>query len=244
MDPASPRVLVAGHDARAGRSAAVELTLAFLLLRSTRSDWSGLVRVYVPQGPTVAFSSRDLRRPGILAAADLARSAGFEPVIRSAGGQMVAYDSGAVVIDHVTRSSDLRQAGASTFADNAASHRDVLRSLGRPRCARRSGRRRVLPRRVQHQRRRSGQGRRIGATHHRHGLTVQHRRPGRDVRRRARCHHRRLGGPGVRLRTDSIAGLADFEPSLNSEDVAAAFAADYRDRLRMSEGQRPRRSSI
>lgn len=43
---------------------------------------------------------------------------------------MVAYDSGAVVIDHLDSTTDIRHAGSATFAANAESHVRVLRGLG------------------------------------------------------------------------------------------------------------------
>lgn len=86
--------------------------------------------MYVAQGPTVAFSARDLRSPGIVAATALARAAGFATVVRSPGGQMVAYDDGAVVIDHVDRTAGLEAAGGTVFRTNAEAHVAVLTGLG------------------------------------------------------------------------------------------------------------------
>jgi octanoyl-[GcvH]:protein N-octanoyltransferase len=90
------------------------------------------VHVHVAHGPTVAFTRRDTRSPGIARATAVARAAGFEAVVRSPGGRMVAYDGGAVVVDHLTRSSApaLAPAGRDTFALNARHHAQVLRSLG------------------------------------------------------------------------------------------------------------------
>ncbi|NUT53012.1 MAG: hypothetical protein HOV94_37845, partial [Saccharothrix sp.] len=104
------RLLVSGTTG----SAVSELVTPALLLRSPSAAWSELVHVYVPRGPVVAFSGRDLRSPGIAAATEVARAAGFEPVVRSPGGRMVAYDSGAVVIDHLDRTTGIRHAGSST----------------------------------------------------------------------------------------------------------------------------------
>ncbi|WP_456695130.1 lipoyl protein ligase domain-containing protein [Aeromicrobium sp. P5_D10] len=239
MQQKSPRLLIAGHGAPEARSAAVELAIPALLLRNPPGLWSELVHIYVPQGPTVAFSSRDLRRPGILAATDLARSAGFEPVVRSPGGQMVAYDSGAVVIDHLTWSSGLRQAGGSTFADNAGSHANVLRSLGDidaqvgpvdgEYCPGEfsinvAGRTKVV-----------GSAQRITGTGSLFSTVVQVAVSA-EVRAVIAAVSDALG---YELRTESIAGLRDYEPSLTADQVAAAFATDYRHRLGMDDGRLP-----
>lgn len=233
------RVLLAGHQTPDARSAAVELAIPALLLRKRPETWSELVHIYVPQGPTVAFSSRDLRSPGIIAATELARSAGFATAVRSPGGQMVAYDSGAVVIDHVTWSSGLRQAGESTFADNAASHANVLRSLGDidarvgpvdgEYCPGEfsiniAGRAKVV-----------GSAQRVTGTGSLFSTVVQVAVSD-DVRAVIAAVSDALG---YELRAESIAGLRDYEPTLTADEVAAAFATDYRDRLRMSDGQLP-----
>lgn len=239
MEQVPRRVLVSGHQTPDARSAAVELATPALLLRNRPDTWSELVHIYVPQAPIVAFTSRDLRRPGILAAAELARSAGFEPVVRSPGGQMVAYDSGAVVIDHVTWSSGLLPAVGSTFADNAVSHANVLRALGSidarvgpvdgEYCPGEfsinvAGRTKVV-----------GSAQRITGTGSLFSTVVQVAVSD-DVRAVIIAVSDALG---YELRTESIAGLRDYEPAITAGEVAAAFATDYRGRLRMSDGRLP-----
>ena len=54
-----PRLLVSG-SAPASGSAVTELAIPALLLRAPEARWSQLVHIYVPHGPTVAFSGRDL----------------------------------------------------------------------------------------------------------------------------------------------------------------------------------------
>jgi lipoate-protein ligase A len=92
-----------------------------------------MVQVYVPRGPTVAFSQRDLRANGVQKAIAVAEAAGFAPVVRSPGGRMVAYDDGAVVVDHLKRMS---RRDASRMPDMLAAsadvHVSVLRGLGVP----------------------------------------------------------------------------------------------------------------
>ncbi|WP_439657382.1 lipoyl protein ligase domain-containing protein [Lentzea sp. HUAS TT2] len=229
------RLLVSGS---AG-SAITELVIPALLLRTPNAPWSQLVHIYVPQGPTVAFSGRDLRSPGITEATELARAAGFEPVVRSPGGRMVAYDSGAVVIDHLDSTTDIRHAGASTFAANAESHVRVLRGLGAidARIGEVEGE--YCPGEfsinVGGDTKVVGSAQRVTSTGSLFSTVVQ-------VAVSDRVHavitdvSKALG---YDLRQSSIAGLADYEPALTATEVAAAFVADYRDRLDMIDSELP-----
>ena len=61
-----------------------------------------VVRVYQP-GPTVAFSRKEETMPGFPDAVSEALAFGFEPVIRPAGGRMVALDQQWLVLDIVTK---------------------------------------------------------------------------------------------------------------------------------------------
>ena len=229
------RLLVTGSTG----SAVTELVIPALLLRAADAEWSELVHVYVPHDPTVAFSGRDLRSPGIAAATEVARAAGFEPVVRSPGGRMVAYDSGAVVIDHLDRTTGIRHAGSATFAANAESHVRVLRGLGDvdarvgevdgEYCPGEysinvGGTAKVV-----------GSAQRVTATGSLFSTVVQV-----AVSDRVRAVITDVSEAlGYDLRTSSIAGMADYEPGLTAEEVAAAFAADYRGRLGLTDGEMP-----
>jgi octanoyl-[GcvH]:protein N-octanoyltransferase len=230
-----PRLLVSGS---AG-SAVTELVIPALLLRTPKATWSQLVHVYVPSGPTVAFSGRDLRSPGIATATRAAREAGFEPVVRSPGGRMVAYDSGAVVIDHLDRTTGIRHAGSATFAANAESHVEVLRGLGDidarvgevdgeycpgEYSVNVGGVAKVV-----------GSAQRVTATGSLFSTVVQV-----GVSDRVRAVLIKVSEAlGYDLRQSSIAGLADYAPALTADEVATAFAADYRSRLGMTDAQLP-----
>jgi octanoyl-[GcvH]:protein N-octanoyltransferase len=231
------RLLVRDRPGR--RSAISDLLIPSLLLRAEHAGWSELVHVYTARGPTVAFSSRDTRSPGILRATAIAREAGFETVVRSPGGRMVAYDRGAVVVDHLTRPYDLSRAGASTFAQNAESHVRVLRQLedldarvGEVEgeycpgeySVNVGGRAKVI-----------GSAQRITRTGALFSTVVQVvvSDAVRDV---IVAVSAALGYP---LREASIAGLADFAPALTTERVAGALADDYRDRLTMTDSTLP-----
>ncbi|MFI6094799.1 lipoyl protein ligase domain-containing protein [Lentzea sp. NPDC051213] len=230
-----PRLLVSGSAV----SAVTDLVIPALLLRTPDARWSQLVHIYVPRGPVVAFSGRDLRSPGIAAATEVALSAGFEAVVRSPGGRMVAYDSGAVVIDHLNSTSDLRHAGSATFAENAECHARVLRGLGDVDArvgevdgeycpgefsVNVGGKVKVI-----------GSAQRVTATGSLFSTVVQV-----TVSDRVRAVIEDVSEAlGYDLRPSSIAGLADYAPALTSDEVAAAFAADYRGRLDMTDGPLP-----
>jgi len=106
-------------------SAFADLALASLLMR-VPGEYQHAVRIYIPR-PTVAFSTRDLRSPGIAAARERAASAGYTPLVRSAGGQIVAYDAGSVIVDHITRTHATQVASPSAFSVQAELHAAVLR---------------------------------------------------------------------------------------------------------------------
>lgn len=230
-----PRLLVSGSAA----CAVTELLIPALLLRAPDAGWSQLVHIYVPHGPVVAFSGRDLRSPGIERATEVARAAGFDAVVRSPGGRMVAYDSGAVVIDHLDSTTDIRHAGRSTFAENADSHARVLRGLGDidARVGEVDGE--YCPGEfsvnVEGVAKVVGSAQRVTSTGSLFSTVVQV-----AVSDRVRAVITDVSEAlGYDLRASSIAGLADYAPALTAEQVAAAFAADYRGRLDMTDGPLP-----
>ena len=61
-----------------------------LLRRVARGDAPESLRLYRPDD-ALLFSSLDARRPGYARAVELARSAGFEPVVRLAGGHAAVF---------------------------------------------------------------------------------------------------------------------------------------------------------
>ncbi|WP_191296546.1 lipoyl protein ligase domain-containing protein [Lentzea cavernae] len=220
-------------------NAITELVVPALLLRTPNAPWSQLVHIYVPQGPTVAFSGRDLRSPGITEATSLARAAGFEPVVRSPGGRMVAYDGGAVVIDHLDSTTDIRHAGSATFAANAESHVRVLRELGGVDARIGEVEGEYCPGEysinVGGDTKVVGSAQRVTSTGSLFSTVVQVVVPDR-VRAVIIDVSKALG---YDLRESSIAGLADYSPALTAADVAAAFVADYRRRLDLTDGSLP-----
>jgi len=229
-DHEQQRLLVVGRPPDVDRSPTADLVVPAALLRARHTEWAELVHVSVAAGPTVAFSSKDLRSPGIVHATRIARDAGFAAVVRSPGGRMVAYDGGAVVIDHLSRSTDLRQAGPSTFAHHAGAHADVLRALGIDArvgevegeyCPGEysinvGGRAKIV-----------GSAQRVTGTGALFSTVVQVAVVD-AVREVIVAISEALGYP---LRESSIAGLTDHAARLSPHQVADAFAADYRQRL-------------
>lgn len=229
------RMLVTGNTT----SSVTDLVIPALLLRAPTAAWSELVHVYVPHGPTVAFSGRDLRSPGIAEATKIANNAGFATVVRSPGGRMVAYDSGAVVIDHLDRTTGIRHAGSATFADNAEHHAEVLRGLGEidarvgevdgeycpgEYSVNVGGTAKVI-----------GSAQRVTSTGSLFSTVVQV-----AVSDQVRAVISDVSEAlGYELRTSSIAGLSDYAPGLTADEVATAFADDYRDRLGLTDGKLP-----
>lgn len=83
----------------AGASAEAEMAATRDLLAQVSAGAHGSVlRLYRPV-PTVAFGRREVHRPGYPDAVDAARAHGFEPVVRNAGGQAVAYGAGSLVVE-------------------------------------------------------------------------------------------------------------------------------------------------
>ena len=97
--------------------------------RSESRDAPPVLRLYRP-APTVAFSGRDCVSPGIANAAVAARSRGFVPVRRGAGGRAVAYHGGALCVDHVSQDGAEKTSIAERFALFGALYRDTLLGLG------------------------------------------------------------------------------------------------------------------
>jgi octanoyl-[GcvH]:protein N-octanoyltransferase len=219
-------LLVTGHP-EDGRSAVADLVVPAVLLRADTTTWAELVHVYVALGPTVAFTRRDLRSPGIVRATQIARSAGFTTAVRSPGGRMVAYDAGAVIIDHLTRAADRH----GTFERNAEQHAAVIRSLGDidarvgevegEYCPGEfsvnvGGRIKVV-----------GSAQRIAGTGALFSTVVQVV-VGDRVRQVIADVSAALG---YELDESTIAGLDDVAPALTAHQVASALADDYRRRL-------------
>ena len=110
---------------------ALEFALARALLTEARDGQiEETVRIYRPASPVVVFGRRDTRLPGFPGAAEAARAAGFEPVVRATGGRAVAYTATALVVDHVRQESG--SIGGQDARFDAFGHRfvDLFRDIG------------------------------------------------------------------------------------------------------------------
>lgn len=239
LPPAASGFLIDGSPDGSPADPVAALLTPAVLLRDPHATWREVVHVHRATRPTVAFSSRDLRSPGIVRATAVARDAGFAAVVRSPGGRMVAYDEGAVVVDHLTRSDALALAGSTTFADNAASHLRVLGALG------------DIDVRVgevadeycpgEFSLNVAGVAKVLGSAQRITGRTalfstVVQADMSPTVRRVLQDVSAALAYP---LRESSIAGLSDFLPGLTVDDVVGAFRSDYTSRLALETGELP-----
>jgi octanoyl-[GcvH]:protein N-octanoyltransferase len=86
-----------------------------LLAAFADPDVAGRLRVHSPR-PTAAFSRLDSLAAGFPAAEEAARTHGFAPVIRPAGGRLAAYHEGALVLDLVARHGQARGDYRERFA--------------------------------------------------------------------------------------------------------------------------------
>ena len=71
-----------------------------LLMRVARGEVEPTVRLYRP-APTLAFGRLDALRPGFAEAGAAARDAGFEPIVRLAGGHAAAYHEQSLIYEEI-----------------------------------------------------------------------------------------------------------------------------------------------
>jgi lipoate-protein ligase A len=88
-----------------------------------------IIRVYRPN-PTVAFSGLEQRLEGFTNAVGEARAFGFEPVIRPAGGRMVALDEQWLVLDVITPEPARRIMHSDVYRFYGDAFVELLASLG------------------------------------------------------------------------------------------------------------------
>jgi octanoyl-[GcvH]:protein N-octanoyltransferase len=232
-------LLVLDDEPRISFQARTQLVLPSLLMRDLPLPWRELVRVHVPSRPVVAFSVRDLRSPHIVRATQVARAHGFETVVRSPGGRMVAYDGGAVVVDHVVRSASRKGTSRDIFEESARAHASVLRSLTDVdiRVGELEGE--FCP--GEFSINAAGISKVVGSAQRITGSawlfsTVVLVRMSESLRRIIETVSAELGYP---LKSSTISGLADFDSTLTTTAVARALGEDYRARLGLSDGTLP-----
>lgn len=152
---------------------------------------------------------------------------------------MVAYDAGAVVIDHVTQSDGTVLTGPAIFAAQATGNRRVLGALGVPDV-------RIGPVdgeycpgefsiNVAGVAKVVGSAQRVAGRAGLFSTVIQV-----DMSERVRLVIEEVSAAlRYQLRPSSIAGLTDFAPGLTTGAVADAFQEDYRSRLNLFKGHLP-----
>lgn len=116
------------HDP--SRGAEADLARGIELLRAAASgDLPPTLRLYRPY-PTVAFGQRDARLPGFEAASEAARAAGFEPLVRKAGGRAAAYHRGCLIVDHIEPHDDAIAGSHARFGLLGELLAEALRRVG------------------------------------------------------------------------------------------------------------------
>lgn len=88
-----------------------------------------IVRIYRP-APTVAFSGLERRLAGFQNAVAEAAAFAFEPVIRPAGGRMVAVDQDWLILDVITPEPEKTKNNRDVYLEFGQEFLTVLRELG------------------------------------------------------------------------------------------------------------------
>jgi len=88
-----------------------------------------MIRLYCP-APVVAFTTRELRRPGYQDATRAARSHGFTPVVRGPGGHAAAYHQQSLCIEVFGTAQDPRRRIHERYEVFNEALRNVLEDLG------------------------------------------------------------------------------------------------------------------
>jgi octanoyl-[GcvH]:protein N-octanoyltransferase len=100
-----------------------------LLLRVARGEHEPTVRLYRP-APTLAFGRLDALRPGFAEAGDAARDAGFQPIVRLAGGHAAAYHEQSLIYEEIVPEADVTAGLHDRFRDAAELLAETLADLG------------------------------------------------------------------------------------------------------------------
>ena len=100
-----------------------------LLTRVARGEVEPAVRLYRP-APTLAFGRLDALRPGFAEAGEAARDAGFEPIVRLAGGHAAAYHEQSLIYEEIVTQRDVTAGLHDRFRDAADLLAGALAGLG------------------------------------------------------------------------------------------------------------------
>ena len=118
------------HREGAGRSAVADTALSHALLRSVEAgEAPASLRLYRP-GDALAFSLLDRTRPGFARAVACARAAGFEPILRLAGGRAAVFERHALAFAWTVPARNPRAGIRARFEVLASLVARALCSLG------------------------------------------------------------------------------------------------------------------
>ncbi len=111
------------------RSADLTASKRLISMVSLNPELGRVVRIYRP-APTVAFSGLERRLPGFQDAVSEAAAYSFEPVIRPAGGRMVALDQDWLILDVITPEPEKTKSNRDVYLEFGAILVNILRELG------------------------------------------------------------------------------------------------------------------
>jgi lipoate-protein ligase A len=111
------------------RSADLTASTKLISMVAANPELGRIVRIYRP-APTVAFSGLERRLPGFQDAVGEAAAFAFEPVIRPAGGRMVAVDQDWVILDIITPELEKTFSHREVYLEFGEVLVNVLRELG------------------------------------------------------------------------------------------------------------------
>ena len=100
-----------------------------ILARVARGELGATVRLHRP-GRELALSKQDRAGPGFDAAVAAGRAAGFEPVLRLAGGRAAAFHEGTLALAWARPEPEPARTTRQRFEQVASAVRDALTSLG------------------------------------------------------------------------------------------------------------------
>ena len=100
-----------------------------ILTRVAAGELEPTLRLHRP-GPELALSKQDAVSPGFAAAVAAGQAAGFEPVLRLAGGRAAAFHEGTLALSHATPAATPARSTHERFELASAQLTSALRALG------------------------------------------------------------------------------------------------------------------
>lgn len=210
------------HEERFPGQAVLDTAVSHAMLRSVAAgDRGDSLRLYAPDA-ALLFSSLDARRPGYARAVEVARGAGYTPVIRLAGGHAAVFLESALAFAWASAESNAQLGIRRRFEDLTRWFVAALRELGLDArvgpvpgeycpgeySVNVAGRIKVM-----------GVGQRVirGGAHVGGVLTVRQSRPLREILVPI------YEALDLEFRPETAGGIADFDASLEMRDVCLAL---------------------